>query len=69
VESPEARQEIGGFVSEVREIVPHVVDLSISSFSDSENFWLDDSTHFKPAIGARIVEEAIDRTVGAQAGK
>lgn len=68
-EGPEARREIDGFLSQVREVVPHVVDLSISSFSDSQNFWLDDSTHFKPAIGARIVEEAINRSVGAQASK
>jgi hypothetical protein len=68
-EGPEARKEIGGFLSEVGEVVPHVVDLTISSFSDSHNFWLDDSTHFKPAIGARIIEEAINRSVGAQANK
>jgi hypothetical protein len=68
-EGPEARREIDRFLSEVREVVPHVVDLSISSFSDSENFWLDDSTHFKPAIGARIVAEAINRSVGAEASK
>lgn len=66
-DSPGARKEIGGFLAQVREVVPYVVDLSISSFSDSKNFWLDDSTHFKPAIGARIVEEAINRSVGAQA--
>jgi hypothetical protein len=68
-DSPDARKEIEGFLSQVREVVPHVVDLSISSFSDSRNFWLDDSTHFKPEIGARIVEEAINRSVGAQASK
>jgi hypothetical protein len=68
-DSREAREEIDGFLSQVREVVPHVVDLSISSFSDSENFWLDDSTHFKPAVGARIVAEAINRSVGAQASK
>jgi hypothetical protein len=68
-ESPEAQRGIGRFLSEVREVAPHVVDLSISPFSDSENFWLDDSTHFKPAIGARVVEEAIDRSVRSQASK
>jgi len=68
-DGPKARKEIGGFLSQVGEVVPHVVDLSISSFSDSQNFWLDDSTHFKPAIGARIVEEAIDRSLGTQASK
>ena len=68
-DSPEAREEIGGFLFQVREVVPYVVDLSISSFSDSENFSLDNSTHFKPVIGARIVEEVIDRSVGAQASK
>jgi hypothetical protein len=66
---PDARSEIGAFLSQVGQLVPHVVDLSISSFSDSANFWLDDSTHFKPAIGARIVEEVIDRSFGAQASK
>jgi hypothetical protein len=65
----DARKAIGGFVAQVREIVPDVVDLSISSFSGSQNFWLDDSTHFKPAVGAQIVEEAIDRSVGAQSSK
>jgi hypothetical protein len=68
-DAPDARKEIGGFIAQVEEVVPHVVDLSSSSFSDSQNFWLDDSTHFKPAIGARIVEEAINRSVGAQASK
>jgi hypothetical protein len=66
---PNAREEIGRFLAQVSEVVPHVIDLSISGFSDSQNFWLDDSTHFKPAIGARIVEEAIDRSLGAQVSK
>jgi hypothetical protein len=68
-DAPNTREKIGEFLSQVGEVVPHVVDLSSSSFSDSENFWLDDSTHFKPAIGARIVEEAIDRSLGKQASK
>jgi hypothetical protein len=68
-DAPDARQKIEEFVSQVREVVPHVVDLTISSFSDSQNFWLDDSTHFKPAIGARVVEEAIGRSLGARNGK
>jgi len=62
--SAEAQKSIAEFVSEVRDVVPHVIDLSISSFSDSRNFWLDDSTHFKPDVGARIVNEAIDRSIG-----
>jgi hypothetical protein len=68
-DTPDGRKEIGGFIAQVEEAVPHVVDLSISSFSDSQNFWLDDSTHFKPAIGARVVEEAIDRSLGTHASK
>lgn len=63
----EARQEINDFLAEVRQVIPHVVDLSQSQFSDSRNFWLDDSMHFKPMTGALVVREAIDRSVGAQA--
>ena len=32
-----------------RQILNAIEHASGSSFSDSENFWLDDSTHFKPA--------------------
>ena len=68
-DGPKARREIGEFVSQVREVVPHVIDLSISAFSDSRNFWLDDSTHFKPDIGARIVHEAIERSLGTKVSR
>jgi hypothetical protein len=64
-----ARGAIKTFIAQVEEIVPHVVDLGTSQFSDSGNFWLDDSMHFKPATGARIVEEAINRSPGAQASR
>ena len=63
-DGPDARREIRKFTSKVREIVPHVVDLTISSFSDSKNFWLDDSTHFKPDVGARLLREAVQRSLG-----
>lgn len=65
-DGPAGRQRIERYVSQVRGVVPNVVDLSISAFSDSRNFWLDDATHFKPAVGARVVEEAI-RHVGGEA--
>ncbi len=66
-DTPDARNTIGRFVSEVGDIVPHVVDLSSSSFSDSRNYWLNDATHFKPDIGAQILENAIIQSIGAQA--
>ncbi len=68
-DTPAARQTIGSFVAQVGEIVPHVVDLSSSSFSDSRNYWLNDATHFKPDIGAQIIERAISKSIGAQAAK
>jgi hypothetical protein len=69
LDRPKSRENIGKFLDTVKEVIPHVVDLSSSTFSDSQNFWLDDSTHFKPVIGAEIVEEVINRSVGAQASK
>lgn len=69
LDQPKARENIDKFLDEVREIVPHVVDLSSSTFSDSQNFWLDDATHFKPAVGAEIIGDVINRSIGTQAGK
>jgi hypothetical protein len=66
-DTPEAHKQLTQFLAQVEDVVPHVVDLSSSSFSDSRNFWLDDSMHFKPLTGAQIVEEAIKRSIGAQA--
>ena len=66
---PQVRAMIGKYLDEVRGVAPHVVDLSNGPFSDSRNFWLDDATHFKPVIGARVVEEAIDRSSGTEAGR
>jgi hypothetical protein len=43
----------------LRELTPHVVDLLDGPYSDSGNFWLHDSRHFKPQIGARMLEDAI----------
>ena len=43
----------------LREVTPHVVDFLDSPYSDSSNFWLHDPRHFKPDIGARLMEEAI----------
>ena len=45
------------------DITPNVVDFLDSPYSDSGNFWLHDSRHFKPEIGARLIEEAIRMTV------
>jgi hypothetical protein len=66
---PQARSQIRKFLAHIQEVVPHVVDLSNSSFSDSNNFWLNDSMHFKPATGARLIEEAINQSLGAHASK
>jgi hypothetical protein len=63
-DTPQAREETRQFLAQVEEVVPHVVDLSTSSFSDSRNFWLNDSRHFKPLIGALVVQEAIERSLG-----
>jgi hypothetical protein len=67
LDTEEARREVNDFLAQVRQFVPHVVDLSQSQFSDSRNFWLDDSMHFKPAIGALVIQEAINRSIGTQA--
>lgn len=68
-DTPEVRGDIGKFVAEVKQAVPHFVDLSRSSFSASRGFWLNDSTHFKPLIGAQIIDAAISQTIGAQASR
>jgi hypothetical protein len=68
-DTPEARAQVQAFTAKVGKIVPHVVDLSTGAFSDSRNFWLDDSMHFKPAVGALLLKEAISRSGGAQASK
>jgi hypothetical protein len=67
LDTPRAREETSRFLAQVEEIVPQVVDLSRSAFSDSQNFWLDDSIHFKPDTGALVVQQAINRSIGAQA--
>jgi len=66
-DTPQTREKITPFLTQVEEVVPHVVDFSNSSFSDSRNFWLDDPGHFRPEVGARVIEEAIKRSLGAQA--
>lgn len=58
-DTQQAREGVERFLTQVREVVPYVVDLTDSSFSDSQNFWLNDPTHFKPETGARVIEEAI----------
>lgn len=61
--TPRALKESRRFIAQVGNMVPHVVDLTRSAFSDSRHFWLDDSLHFKPTIGARIIREAISQSV------
>ena len=58
----QVRAHTSALVSELKGIVPNVVDLTDSPLSDSRNFWLDDPVHFKPEIGAKIIETAIHRT-------
>ena len=65
----EAQERIGKLLTEVQKIVPNVVDLSSSRFSDSGNFYTDDPAHFKPLIGALVVQEAISRSLRAQPSK
>ena len=67
--SPKANETIKGFLAQVKEVVPYVVDLTNSSFSDSMNFWLDDPTHFRPEVGAQVIEEAIRQSFDTQASK
>jgi hypothetical protein len=64
-DTPQAREGVESFLAQVREVVPYVVDLTESSFSDSQNFWLNDPTHFKPEIGARVIEEAVRRSLAS----
>ena len=68
-DTPQMRDEVKRFLAQVQEIVPHAVDLTDTSFSDSQNFWLNDPTHFKPEVGARVLEEAIRRSFDVQAAK
>jgi hypothetical protein len=68
-DTPQMREQVETFLAQVREVVPHVVDLTDSTFSDSTNFWLDDPLHFKPEVGARVLEEAIRHTFDTPASK
>lgn len=68
-DSPQMRERLGQYLQQVQEVVPHVVDLSNSPFSDSINFWLDDPYHFKPLIGAKAIREAIERSFGTHASQ
>jgi hypothetical protein len=45
-------------IAQLATIAP-VVDFTDSAYSAPENFWLHDSNHFKPHIGARLLREAI----------
>lgn len=58
----------GHHLQRLKEIVPGVVDLSNSHFSDRENFWHHDAVHFTPQVGARIIEEALRQRGLARAG-
>jgi len=49
-----------GSLAQLRAIVP-VVDFTNSKFSDSENYWRHDAAHFRPEIGAQMIEEAFRR--------
>ena len=60
------RAETDRLAAQVREVVPFVVDQSNGPFNDSRNFWLFDSRHFRPEVGARMVEDAVERTVGTK---
>jgi hypothetical protein len=50
----------------LRAIVPDVIDFIDSSYSDSDNYWRGDAMHFRPEVGARMIEEAIRMTVGRE---
>jgi len=43
----------------LRAAAHHVINFADSAYSDSDNFWRHDPTHFKPDVGARLIEEAI----------
>jgi hypothetical protein len=44
---------------ELKAVVPDIAVFLDSPYSDSSNFWLHDPTHFKPDVGARLIEEAV----------
>jgi hypothetical protein len=48
--------------AQLRGIIPHVFNFVDSPYSHSDNFWRADPAHFKPHVGARLMEEAIKRS-------
>jgi hypothetical protein len=46
-------------LARLRAAAHHVVNFADSAYSDSGNFWRHDPEHFKPNVGARLIEEAI----------
>ena len=68
-DDPKVREQVAQFLSQVEAVVPHVVDFSNSSFSDSRNFWLNDPLHFRPEVGAQVIQEAIGRSIGTRASE
>ena len=57
------RGQIYALVSELKGITPNVVDLTESRLGESSNFWSDDPIHFRPEIGAEIIETAIQQSI------
>jgi hypothetical protein len=54
----------------LKAIIPDVFDFFDSPYSDSNNYWRHDPTHFKPDVGARLIEEAVrSATGGARVGR
>ena len=68
-DDPKVREQVAQFLAQVEAVVPHVVDFSNSSFSDSRNFWLNDPLHFRPEVGAKVIQEAIGRSIGTRASE
>jgi hypothetical protein len=47
------------WTDELRQIFPCVIDLSTNPYSARENFFKTDPFHFKPQIGARLMNEIV----------
>jgi hypothetical protein len=58
INAPERQEQF----ERLRRVVPNFVDLTNSSFSAADNFWVHDPVHFLPKVGAQIIETAVQQS-------
>ncbi len=59
LQNPALKPQYDCWKAEVREIFPHLVDLSTSSYGSARNFYGADPAHFRPEAGAQMLNAEV----------